>query len=332
MIYLAEQNINVAQQDTLESVSSKIDILDTVADNIYSKVDTEIGATGDTGGSATAGSIMGKLNKVISDLTTHMGRWTATRAGYIDTINTNAARLTSARATIIDNIGATGNTGGTTSAGTVMAKLNAILSKVNSSSYQYYTPSSTQIANLGCYTTTISTTGATELKVLYKMTDNWIPSADGIVKIVIKGTATANVTSVSKYSAFTGVSVNLYSIATGGEHVGGSSVYVNITGSNAYLLSTKAKGATISSSSDTLTPSHNYASYNKNVTLNASNNDTSLIGNSTSETITATMYLPVRKGWPVFGLFGVSDFNGTYGGGTFTVTSCIIYGTKNTLS
>ena len=42
--------------------------------------------------------------------------------------------MTSARATIIDNIGATGNTGGSATAGTVMAKLNAIITKLNSSS------------------------------------------------------------------------------------------------------------------------------------------------------------------------------------------------------
>ena len=67
-----------------------------------------IGATGDTGGSATAGSIMAKLNGIF----------------------TNAARLTSAHATKIDNIGATGDTGGTASAGTVMGKLNAIISSL----------------------------------------------------------------------------------------------------------------------------------------------------------------------------------------------------------
>lgn len=53
--------------------------------------------------------------------------WTNARATAIDTINTNAARLTAARATIIDNIGATNNTGGSATTGTVMAKLNAIL-------------------------------------------------------------------------------------------------------------------------------------------------------------------------------------------------------------
>lgn len=99
---MAEKTIDIAQESSVQEVNQKI------------------GSTGDTGGSTAAGSLFGKLNAILTN-------WTSTRAGYIDTINTNAARLTSARATIIDNIGATGNTGGTTSAGTVMAKLNALI-------------------------------------------------------------------------------------------------------------------------------------------------------------------------------------------------------------
>lgn len=79
-----------------------------------------IGATTNTGGTTSAGTVMAKLNKFLTD-------WTTTRAGYIDTINTNAARLTSARATKLDNIGVTGDTGGSASAGTIMAKLNKLL-------------------------------------------------------------------------------------------------------------------------------------------------------------------------------------------------------------
>ncbi len=84
------------------------------------------GVPGDIGGSATSGTVMAKLNKLLTD-------WTGTRAGYINTINTNTARLTSTRAGYIDklsNFGATGDTGGSTTAGTMMAKLNAILQKV----------------------------------------------------------------------------------------------------------------------------------------------------------------------------------------------------------
>ncbi len=84
------------------------------------------GTTGETGGSTTSGTMMAKLNKLLGD-------WTTTRAGYINTINTNTSRLTTTRAGYIDklaNFGATGDTGGSTTAGTMMAKLNAILQKV----------------------------------------------------------------------------------------------------------------------------------------------------------------------------------------------------------
>lgn len=80
--------------------------------------------------------------------------WTNTRAAAIDTINTNAARLTAARAGYLDYlanatyglpaiqayvdtlesvIGATANTGGTASTGTVMAKLNTLLTNITAS-------------------------------------------------------------------------------------------------------------------------------------------------------------------------------------------------------
>jgi hypothetical protein len=122
-------------------VDTNVAAVKSVADNIYAKVDNEIGdistmqtniaarigASNDTGGTTTSGSVAAKLNKVISDIATFVSNWTSTRAGYIDTIKTNTDRLTSARATIIDNIGATGNTGGSATAGTVMAKLNTLI-------------------------------------------------------------------------------------------------------------------------------------------------------------------------------------------------------------
>ena len=42
-----------------------------------------IGATNSTGGGASSGTLMAKVNALLSS-------WTSTRAGYIDTINTNA--------------------------------------------------------------------------------------------------------------------------------------------------------------------------------------------------------------------------------------------------
>lgn len=60
--------INIADKDTLDSVNTKV------------------GTTSDTGGTASAGSLMAKLNKIITDITTFVGNWTSTRAGYIDNI------------------------------------------------------------------------------------------------------------------------------------------------------------------------------------------------------------------------------------------------------
>lgn len=50
----------------------------------YGNMDTKIGSTTDTGGSATAGSVMGKLNAIISSLLSHVSTWTAARAANLD--------------------------------------------------------------------------------------------------------------------------------------------------------------------------------------------------------------------------------------------------------
>ena len=81
------------------------EINDAVAD-----ISALIGAAANTGGTATVGTVMAKLNQLLTD-------WTNTRATRIDSIYTN--------------IGTAANTGGTTTAGTIMAKLNALLSTVS---------------------------------------------------------------------------------------------------------------------------------------------------------------------------------------------------------
>lgn len=127
--------INVAKESTAQEILSKVR---NVADkDTAQQILESIGNPDDSGASASAGTVKGKINKLISDLTTLSGRFTSTRAGYIDAINTNAARLTSARTTKIDNIGATGDTGGSTSAGTVMGKLNALLTSWTSTRAGY---------------------------------------------------------------------------------------------------------------------------------------------------------------------------------------------------
>ena len=128
--------LQIADKPTLDAVNSKIDTLDTVADNIYAKVDTEvaaiktktdlIGATGDTGGSTSAGTIFGKLNAILSSSS---GGGSA-------------------------NVGATGDTGGSTTAGTVMAKLNALLTSWTSTRAGY-------VDNIRSYTVTNNTENKT---------------------------------------------------------------------------------------------------------------------------------------------------------------------------
>ena len=110
---MAYGNVNVAgpRQSEIEGVQQNID-----------SVKELIGQPVNTGSTTSAGTIMAKLNKLLTD-------WTTARAGKIDTINTNATnlntRLTSTRAGYLDklaNFGATGDTGGTATAGTAMAK------------------------------------------------------------------------------------------------------------------------------------------------------------------------------------------------------------------
>lgn len=126
--------------------------------------------------------IMGKCNRIlsaVSELSVDVGEkistvkttvdtlatnWTATRAGYLDNIraytvtnNTaNATGVLSQKLTYIIStlIGTTGATGGTATAGTVMAKLNGLL-KFHTSSFQ-----KTSFKNKA------STTANTELQIL----------------------------------------------------------------------------------------------------------------------------------------------------------------------
>ena len=89
---MAYGNVNVSgpTQSEIEGVQQNIDDVKEV-----------IGQTTNTGGTLTAGTVMAKLNKLLTD-------WTSARASKIDTINTNAAnlntRLTSTRAAYLDKL------------------------------------------------------------------------------------------------------------------------------------------------------------------------------------------------------------------------------------
>lgn len=52
-------------------------------DDVHSKV----GSTGNTGGTASAGTIFGKLNAIISSIASHVANWTAARAAKVDNLD-----------------------------------------------------------------------------------------------------------------------------------------------------------------------------------------------------------------------------------------------------
>lgn len=65
--------------------SQDVKAVDTKAQEIIDN----IGDTEDTGGSSSTGTVFGKLNKIISDLASHISAWTSARAGYIDEVKAN---------------------------------------------------------------------------------------------------------------------------------------------------------------------------------------------------------------------------------------------------
>ena len=135
-----------AQEDfyNVDDFNNNADVIDsqlkTLSDGLgsaaqestVSGINTKIGETGNTGGSATAGSVFAKLNKLITDITTHMGRWTSARAGYIDTINSNAASAKTAAANA-QNYTATNNTASKT--GILSQKGSYIISLLENAAY-----------------------------------------------------------------------------------------------------------------------------------------------------------------------------------------------------
>ena len=69
----AGDKVFIADKATLDAAKTAIDT-----------VNTKVGVTGDTGGSATAGSIFAKLNALITSFASHVASWTAARAANLD--------------------------------------------------------------------------------------------------------------------------------------------------------------------------------------------------------------------------------------------------------
>ena len=78
------KSLDVLIQEKVTETNGKVD--SKANQTSVDGIDTKIGVTNNTGGTASAGSIFAKLNKLLTD-------WTTTRAGYIDNINTNVDSL-----------------------------------------------------------------------------------------------------------------------------------------------------------------------------------------------------------------------------------------------
>lgn len=117
------------------------------------EVDEKLGSTKDTGGSSTSGSVFGKINYLVSQVSSYLATiysWSNTLMGKIGNTNdsegtattgtvmgklnylvTRMGSVCSCANNIFSRVGATTDTGGTATEGTVMAKENAILAEVN---------------------------------------------------------------------------------------------------------------------------------------------------------------------------------------------------------
>lgn len=69
----AGDKIYIADKETLDAINNRI------------------GSTTDTGGTASAGSIFGKLNAIISSIASHVAAWTAARATKVDNLDTTVS-------------------------------------------------------------------------------------------------------------------------------------------------------------------------------------------------------------------------------------------------
>lgn len=109
--------IYIADKETLDSLNSKV------------------GTTNNTGGSATAGTIFGKLNAIISSIASHVAAWTAARATKVDNLDTTVSSRQSEANALSRYNQLNTNTGvnNTASAtGTLSQKLSHIINTVSS--------------------------------------------------------------------------------------------------------------------------------------------------------------------------------------------------------
>lgn len=112
----AGDKVYIADKQTLDDVNSKV------------------GATGNTGGTATAGTIFGKLNAIISSIASFVANWTAARAAKVDNLDAKVSTRQSEqnaydRYNILNNNTGVNNTASAT--GTLSQKLSHTINTVN---------------------------------------------------------------------------------------------------------------------------------------------------------------------------------------------------------
>lgn len=111
----AGDKIYIADKQTLDDVNSKV------------------GQTGNTGGTASAGTIFGKLNAIISSIASFVANWTAARAAKVDNLDAKVSSMESETDAVIRYSNLNTNTGvnNTASAtGTLSQKLSHIINTV----------------------------------------------------------------------------------------------------------------------------------------------------------------------------------------------------------
>ena len=190
------------------------------------EVNQKVGVNTDA---ASGTSLFAKVNSLLNTVANHVAAWTSTRAAKLDNL---------------DNIGATSDTGGSTTAGTVLAKLNALLTSWTSTRAGY-------IDNIRSYTITNNTaskTGVLSAKLAYiiSLLENATYGlsaikSNGVIKSIQRGTSSINRTSVN--IAISEVDIAKAIVLIDGAGVYGSSS--STSGSSPYLADFSSTNLTI---------------------------------------------------------------------------------------
>lgn len=177
--------INIAPQnkstDAIEQGISEVN-------QTLSEMKEKTGQANDTGGSTTNGSIFAKLNALLYQFTE---TWTNARASKLDLLDNSTYGLSK----IQGSIGTTSNTGGSASAGTLMAKSNRIITTLDSinSVNKRYTPISTLQKTLLNTEISHDTTSS-------KLIAKFMPDKDGAIRVRVQ--LKVNITKSGGYGMF----------------------------------------------------------------------------------------------------------------------------------